>query len=35
MSHKATIDDIQQSAQNIEAEYDLRAVTRAEELQQR
>lgn len=35
MSHQASIDDIQQSAQMIETEYDIHAVSRAQELQQR
>jgi chromosome segregation ATPase len=35
MSCKPSIDDIQQSAQNVENEYDIHIVNRAEELNQR
>jgi hypothetical protein len=35
MSCKTSIDDIQQSAQAIESEYDIYAVNRAQELNQR
>lgn len=35
MSCKASIDDVQQLAQTIESEYDIHAVNRAQELNQR
>jgi len=35
MSCKTSIDDIQQLAQTIESEYDINAVNRAQELNQR
>ena len=35
MSCKTSIDDIQQSAQTIEGEYDIHAINRVQELQQR
>jgi hypothetical protein len=35
MSCKSSIDDIQQSAQTVENEYDIHLVNRTEELNQR
>ena len=35
MSCKTSIDDIQQSAQTVETEYDIHVVNRAQELTQR
>jgi len=35
MSCKASIDDVQQSAQTAEDEYDIHVINRAEELNQR
>lgn len=35
MSCKPSIDDVQQSAQTLENEYDIHLVNRAEELNQR
>jgi hypothetical protein len=35
MSHKLTIDDIQQSAQTIDNEYNIHVQHRAQELRQR
>ncbi|CAF1362738.1 unnamed protein product [Adineta steineri] len=35
MSYKASIDDVQQSAQTVENEYDIHVVNRAQELDQR
>lgn len=35
MSWKASIDDLQQSAQTVENEYDIHLINRAEELNQR
>jgi len=35
MSCKASIDDVQQSAQTAENEYDIHVVNRAQELDQR
>lgn len=35
MSCKPSIDDIQQSAQSVETEYDIHIINRAEELNQR
>jgi hypothetical protein len=35
MSYKSSIDDIQQLAQTIEADYDIQSGQRAQELEQR
>ena len=35
MSHKILLDDIQQSARTIEADYDIHIENRADELRQR
>jgi hypothetical protein len=35
MSCKPSIDDVQQSAQNVETNYDIHIINRAEELNQR
>jgi hypothetical protein len=35
MSCKTSIDDIQQSAETVENEYDIHVINRAEELNQR